>query len=357
MVDDNTTNTNRPVALVAGGPSVGKHTLVRALLEAHDQAALPKSEARGRYDLTLDTKYYTADVSLRTLRIGGGGDNEGDTATATATTTTTTAPPAPEKAEALLLAFDASDPASFASIRAWASEGGPGVALAEAAQVRLVVACKADVAAASAANAVAPGWLEDALDWCAAECFEYVRTAAGAGREVDAALRGVGGVVAAAEGQDDEEHEEQQADGGSGGDPHGVPRVKEALEAHLWPGHARKERRRDQGVGTPAGRPLLSRGAEEEEDDAARRDAAALASLLFRGGGGGTGTGTDAATEGDVDAAEALFAEMAAARERLSRLPDAERREAAAELAMRFAAALGCGGDEDDEEEEDDDGA
>ncbi len=147
-----------------------------------------------------------------------------------------------------------------------------------------------------------PAWRAGAAAWAAAAGWEWVDAALGAGAAVEAALSAM------------------LADG----EAVGLARVKEALEAHMWPGLERKM------VGT-GGRPHGHAG-----------DGAPAHTSSSDGDGDG-----DGALEADVTTFDALMAEAAAARDRIRALPDAERRAAAAAMASRLLELVSL---EDEEE-------
>lgn len=103
-------------------------------------------------------------------------------------------------------------------------------------------------------------------------------------------------------------------------DPEGVPRVRAALEAHLWPGLQRKDAAATD-ASTPrrpaADTPREAEGPEDSDEEEDREVAKQAAEM------------------------DALFAEVLAARESVHGLGDEARREAAARLALRLADAFG----------------
>ena len=123
-------------------------------------------------------------------------------------------------------------------------------------------------------------WIESARAWCAERAFELVPVAL-SDATADAAL----------------------ASENSGG----IDRVADALIAHQWPGLT------------------LKRAPVRNTPTTADADAAS------------------SPTDADLEAVDALMADLTATRARLARLPDAERRAGAADAAVRLAAALGLG--------------
>jgi hypothetical protein len=245
-----------PACLFAGAPDVGKFTLIRSLQLTPE----PKSPSTPSYNLRLDTKYYTADVSVRSVTIQQQDQQQQLPADAW------------EQLQALVLVFDASNQASFAGVQSWATARNT-----DSIEVKLLVANKADTlqqatAASSTAGSCRPQWLQDAMSWCVDEGFEYVEAAAGK-PTVDAAL---------------------QLDG----EQQGVARVLAALQAHMWPGMVQKDWQ-------PRALPDLSCGAAA---------AAAAAAATSAGAGAGSSSSRNSACkdQGSPSAAAADAADAAA---------------------------------------------
>ena len=208
---------------------------------------------------------------------------------------------------------------SFQAARAWATAAGPAL---ESAAIRLCVANKADTLGLHTdAGPPPPAWRAPAAAWATDAGFEWVDAAVGAAPPVEAAL-------AAAVGESV-----------------GLARVREVLEAHMWPGLERKAAAAA-GAGGGRGRPVGGGGARlipspssssEGDDDDNARDA----------GNGDVDVRApvdddDDDEDDDAGAAsfEALLADAVAARDRIRGLPDDERRAAAAAMASRLMAAL-----------------
>lgn len=123
-------------------------------------------------------------------------------------------------------------------------------------------------------------------------------------------------------------------------DQHGMARVVAALHAHTWPGLVRREppqcprpsasancrQSKSTGTSLPVAAPDCTGGGAAADDTA----------LDLRD----MNEGLDGLDEKAVDQTDRLFAEMSGMRERLQDLPDAERRTAAAEFALRLLGAL-----------------
>jgi GTP-binding protein EngB required for normal cell division len=193
-----------PTCLLVGAPDVGKSTLIGAL----QTSAEPKSAGPANYTLRLDTKYYTADVAVQAITTQQQDKQQQLSRDAW------------EQLQALVLVFDASNQASFASVQNWADARDT-----DSIEVKLLVANKVDTlqqstaagnsTAAEASGSFRPQWLQEAMSWCVDEGYEYVEAAAGK-PAADAAL---------------------QLDG----EQQGVARVLAALQAHMWPGMVQKD--------------------------------------------------------------------------------------------------------------------
>eukprot|EP00775_Hariotina_reticulata_P011941 gene11941-12084_t len=250
--------------LVIGNAGVGKFSLVRALRASSDIKTKD-----GAYQLTLDTKYYTADVLLHCV----GPEHNPETAF-----------------EALVLVFDASQPGTFEAVRSWSD-----VHSISSAEVKLVVANKMDQLQRAGKQLPQP-WLDDVMSWCCDNAYEFIEAAAG-----ESSI-------------DEQLHLDTEQ---------GVARVLAALQAHMWPGLQRKGWTSDCHSDRSGSVALVSsswRSTHQDEDSVSSQ-----------------GQTTEAATGGP-----------ASVRARLAALPDAERRVAAAELALQFAVMLGLDGDDDD---------
>lgn len=173
------------------------------------------------YEWRLDTKYYAADVQIDVrhveqcsqLQLGSAGY------------------------EAVLMVFDASEKATFESVQRWyQAAGGSEAELG----VRLAVGVyDSDRQSAASDEQGKSRWLVAAEDWCAEQLVEFVE-----------AYRG-------------EQHGQQPA--ASREDAAGVQRVREALEAHMWPGLQLKPNpRHGQGLAARAAR--AAAGSEQAAD-------------------------------------------------------------------------------------------
>lgn len=349
-----------PSLLLVGAPGAGKHALIAAL---QPDVSSTKDHAAG-YRLQLDTKYYSA-----AARVQVASPSSSCCAAAAA-------------AEALLLVFDASSVASFRQLQSWVAAHADDL---EGAGVRLAVANKADLLCCGSGEVARQDWHEEAMAWCGEHLIEYVEAAA-ACADVDAQLR-------------------------LDGEVQGVARVREALEAHMWPGLVEKPWPRsgvhggscstgaaeaggaagasgsqhEAAAGAPAAddgeapKPACSSGSNglaqvhESRAQAAADSGSVPAEESSADTSGSPSVGPseqrseqppaqqerqkssnkssrcEQELEAGLDNFDAVLGQLSGARERLSKLPDAERRAAAADMALRFAAMLGVDDDDDTE--------
>lgn len=379
-----------PHALFVGQTQAGKSCLVQALLSGQQHREHDTSSAGGGSAPVwhIANKYYTADVALAQHTL------HADPSAAPAFQLT-------DDCEALVLVFNASSPSSFASVKAWVEASqtdAPAIRLVVTTHLDLLLSADQGQQSTEKLEPVRPKWLDEAIDWCCENSFEYIETSPQYA-DLDARL---------------------QLDG----DPQGVQRVRDALIAHMWSNHepvpkAARSSAAAGGVLQPAGggaaaasgsgssaggllAPLLPR-----DGDAARSDdagagaghghgasgagaqgipgaqgaggAAGSASHAVQGataqgstpsGGapaskadtaelrGLDGGGNDSDLEDDPGDPVKAFADMMKAmmdtKERVAHLPDAERRAAAAAMALQFAAMFGEDEDEGSEDDKED---
>ncbi|PRW57365.1 Vacuolar sorting-associated 21 [Chlorella sorokiniana] len=358
--------------LLVGDRAVGKRQLLAAIgASSANETALAAAHTLLRFD----TKYYTADARVELRHIHQCADLQLGDGTY----------------EAVLLVFDVSRQPSFEAVRAWfEGAGGSDADL----PIRLAVGTGLHRLPRDADGQPAkPLWLAEAEEWCADQLVEFVETdeeVAGGGAAE--AAGGAQGLAAAA--------------GDSSEGASGAARVREALEAHMWPGMQMKaaprhgaaaiaaaaaaeadeaeaaaaaavlQRQQQQGqaaaqandtsavedafLAAANGAPANGQAAEAADEDFSfsrylQAPEAALATAAAGGAGSGTaaaGAGPEAVAggeEGEVEQLERLFAQVAGHRERLAALPDEQRREQAAALVVQLMAAMGF----DDEEEGD----
>lgn len=167
------------------------------------------------YEWRLDTKYYTADVQIDVRHVEQCAQLQ-----------------LSEGYEAVLMVFDAGEQSTFESVHRWyQAAGGEDAELG----VRLAVAVS------DGGSPPAASWLAAAEDWCAERLVELVEVRRW------------------------EQHAQQRAS------PHddatGVLRIREALEAHMWPGLQLKPSPRH-GQGFAAAAAATTGGSQQVEDAA-----------------------------------------------------------------------------------------
>lgn len=180
--------------LLLGASGVGKHRLLQSI---RGQETVRQPDAT--YPWRLDNKYYTADVQFDVRHVDQCAELELESA----------------GYEAVVIVFDAGRQASFDSVQRWYEAAGGGEAELG---VQLAVGTREDGLPRSTKGEPAkPSWLVAAEKWCTEQLVEYVETWSTTERQQQPAQE------AASSGQGSE--------GASG-----VQRIREALEAHMWPG-------------------------------------------------------------------------------------------------------------------------
>eukprot|EP00798_Chlamydomonas_sp_ICE-L_P019914 gene19914-26618_t len=95
-----------PRILVAGSPGCGKRSLVRAVVatdkQPDDTSTAPGHDGDRIFPWTIDTKYYTAEVSFHVWSVGPSAPVSTDSS-----------------CEAVLLVFDATSQDSFLQVQSW----------------------------------------------------------------------------------------------------------------------------------------------------------------------------------------------------------------------------------------------
>lgn len=187
--------------LIVGQADVGKRALMGRLL--HIETSESGGPLKQPQQWNLDTKYYTAQVLVDCQMP----TDEAASAAATC--------------GGLVLVFAADQQSSFNAVRDWV-----GQLPSDVADVRLCIANKVDKLLKHSCHCEQPAvqrtpLLDEAVQWCADNLFEYIEVSS-TEPEVDQYLV----------------CEEQQQ---------GVKRVKEALEAHMWPGLMMKSKQMQRG--------------------------------------------------------------------------------------------------------------
>lgn len=258
--------------------------------------------------LRINNKYYTAEVPLYKSHPSSITSCKGD---------------------ALVLVFSAADRNSFEAAQSW-FEGIDTSAV----EILLAVACKVDLIYQSG-QVNRSKWLLTAMDWCSQNCIEYIETSALC-PDLDQILE-------------------------LDGDSLGVRRLRQALEAHMWPGLVRKSvpsLEKDRS-GYELVTDDCSNDLVDVEDDNILDGHSFASDASF---GDYVGVAVDhsisdvdpiygRSREDEADEFETLLIELQGARERFSGLTDVDRRAAAASLALRLAGMMGEGSDADGDDD------
>lgn len=299
-----------PEIWVVGVEGVGRKTLIQRIISADC-----KETREGPYPWTIETRYYVANTTIHSYSPAFLDLEEGTT----------------PLCEALVLVFDMSDATSFEIVKDWC-----GRLDLEGVEIKLAIANKVDLHFTKQ-QLQRPAWIDQAMEWCAENCIEYIETSA-FNKVLDGML---------------------QLDG----DQVGVPRVIEALQAHMWPGHelvargdgskaTTADQVREQGVVSDDASRLedpRNPAAADNPSDAGVHKAVMIPQTDF----------VEQTTEdkdnldsnSSVAGFEHLLLELQGARSKFSQLPDEERRQAAGDLAMRLLACMGDSGDDGSDED------
>ena len=277
---------------------------------------------------TLDTKYYVADAACVFHPLPGAYlDARGGEPQVAAARDRSLALETAANAEALVLCYDPLDERAFAAVASFAGDVAEAAGDEDRPEVRVLVGLYRDAESVTTRDPGLKKARDPAETWAASRGYEAL--AAGAARDADAA------VAAASSAQ-------------TGGDD-GARRVREALEAHVWPGLTMKIKDGKDGS------VLLATEASARVDHARILEDTRDAKDEERSGGAATSRDGDSAAEDDL---EAMLAEMARVRAAASGVSDAARRKAAAEAATRMMRMFDLDGDaadsgtESDEDEE-----
>ena len=277
---------------------------------------------------TLDTKYYVADVACVFHALPGaylGAQRDGDAAARDASLAREMA----AGAEALVLCYDPLDENAFAAVASFAADVAEAAGDGDRPEVRVLVGLYRDAAGVVRRDPNLKKSRDPAETWASSRGYEAL--AAGADADADAAVASASAAGGPAELRGD-----------------GARRVREALEAHVWPGLKMKIKDGKDGS------VLLATEAS------ARVDHARISRILATRRRGKKRRRRDA-SRGDAaaeDDLEAMLAEMARVRAAASGVSDAARRKAAAEAATRMMRMFDLDGDaadsgtESDEDEE-----
>ncbi|BDA46154.1 probable alpha- and gamma-adaptin-binding protein p34 [Coccomyxa sp. Obi] len=331
-----------PSIFIVGSSSVGKKTLTLRIT-----GSAPDQEASGSW--RIDTKYYTAHARIEFIKCTSD------------TIQNSTCP----DCEALILLVDAQREETYRDVKEWLAHQ------AISPEVTLFVSNKSELLRSADGSVQRQSWHEEAQDWCCQQLFEYIEVSA-ADEAADQSLL-------------------------LDGDPQGVKRVLEALEAHTWPGlqlkatqdgassnggpHVHAARGEDpstSGEGSSvaaenstyrqywarAGEDDRTLGSDQEPGEPLRaqqeepldRPALSASPEEMNGAHGNQNGHNGVAEPGDgasedededeLDNFERMLGRMSAVRQQLQGIPDDERRARAAAMAMQMMHSLGL--DDDD---------
>lgn len=269
------------ILVLAGGRLEAAHSLLGAI--THPSSPPPLSSSVSAHAWRLDTKYYTADVlfELRhvdhSLRLENGADEAA-------------------AYEAVLLIFDADLPESFTSLQRWWEAAGGGDADFG---VRLAVALAAQGASGSGSNVGSPAKMTDAEEWCAEQLVELVDVSARSAEE-----EGAPGPAPASP--------DSIGNSSWGGEATGVERIREALQAHMWPGMQLKPSpQRGAAAAPPAAQQSGEEaGMEDAVPAAAGSEHRANGAASSDGGGSMQDAGAVAGSGAAAEAADLSFADF-----------------------------------------------
>ena len=263
---------------------------------------------------TLDTKYYVADAACVFHPLPGAYlDARGGEVAAARDRSLALETAA--NAEALVLCYDPLDERAFAAVASFAGDVAEAAGDEDRPEVRVLVGLYRDAESVTTRDPGLKKARDPAETWAASRGYEAL--AAGAARDADAA------VAAASLAQ-------------TGGDD-GARRVREALEAHVWPGLTMKTEKKTGSSSDDA-----TNVAAPEDDDAG---VARTKTKKSPGADGEKKKNGDGDGDGAADDLESMLAEMARVRAAASGASDEERRKAAAEVATRMMRIFDLDGD------------
>ncbi|XP_018476521.1 uncharacterized protein LOC108847698 isoform X2 [Raphanus sativus] len=324
----------RPGVVVVGSPGVGKRTLLSRLLSVDFEDSSSTSQTQV-HDWTINTKYYSADVSVWISNIC---DDD------------YSLPHSDHPLVALVMVFDLTQMSTLVALQEWVSHAD---IIINRFDILLCIGNKADLLPPhDSASLDVRG---TCLDWCRDNNIEFIEACA-SNPDFDKCLS-------------------------VDGDTQGVERLFGALSAHMWPGMILKS-------GDKINEP--THGQEEEESEyeleyqvlssGSATDLCEAHSYYADAGGSNTSpdveinnmvnpkevelrssgsqSETDIATDEkplgyDLEEVEQLMSEIGNIRDNLRLMPDFQRREIAANLAMKMASMFGGGGGDDSDSEED----
>ncbi|XP_056862498.1 uncharacterized protein LOC108847696 isoform X2 [Raphanus sativus] len=326
----------RPGVFVVGSPGVGKRTLLSRLVSVDFEDSSSSSQTQV-HDWTINTKYYSADVSVRISNICDDNDYS--------------LPHSHHPLVALVMVFDLSQMSTLVALQEWVSHADITI---NSFDILLCIGNKSDLLPHThdSASLDVKG---TCLDWCRDNNIEFIEACA-SNPDFDKCLS-------------------------VDGDTQGVERLFRALSAHMWPGMILKSADK---INEPHGQEeeeseyeleyeVLSSGSATDLCEARPYDADAGGSStspdveinnmvnpkIVELRSSGSQSETDGATGEkplgyDLEEVEQLMSEIGNIRDNLRLMPDFQRREIAASLAMKMASMFGGGGGGDDSDSEED---
>ena len=278
---------------------------------------------------TLDTKYYVADAACVFHPLPGAYlDARGGEPQVAAARDRSLALETAANAEALVLCYDPLDERAFAAVASFAGDVAEAAGDEDRPEVRVLVGLYRDAESVTTRDPGLKKARDPAETWAASRGYEAL--AAGAARDADAA-------VAAASKRPYENETGEHDDG--------ARRVREALEAHVWPGLTMKTEKK-----TGSSSNVDTNVAAREDDDekvagTKTKKSASGAGADENGDENGDGDGAADESVERMESMESMLAEMARVRAAAAGASDEERRKAAAEVAKRMMRMFDLDGD------------
>ena len=273
---------------------------------------------------TLDTKYYVADAACVFHPLPGAYlDARGGEPQVAAARDRSLALETAANAEALVLCYDPLDERAFAAVASFAGDVAEAAGDEDRPEVRVLVGLYRDAESVTTRDPGLKKARDPAETWAASRGYEAL--AAGAARDADAAVAAASSVQ-------------------TGGDD-GARRVREALEAHVWPGLTMKTEKK-----TGSSSNVDTNVAAREDDDekvagTKTKKSASGADADENGDENGDGDGAADESVERMESMESMLAEMARVRAAAAGASDEERRKAAAEVAKRMMRMFDLDGD------------
>lgn len=272
---------------------------------------------------TLDTKYYVADAACVFHPLPGAYlDARGGEKKVAAARDRSLALETAANAEALVLCYDPLDERAFAAVASFAGDVAEAAGDEDRPEVRVLVGLYRDAESVTTRDPGLKKARDPAETWAASRGYEAL--AAGAARDADAA------VAAASLAQ-------------TGGDD-GARRVREALEAHVWPGLTMKTEKK-LGSSSNVDTNVAAREDDDDRSVAGTKTKKSASGADADENGDGDGDGAADESMEHMESMESMLAEMARVRAAAAGASDEERRKAAAEVAKRMMRMFDLDGD------------